>query len=90
MPHRLLPYRVHVRSRGDRGASHHRSGEGEAEPRYGGASRGGVGVPEPQDAGADQVTQPAAQGGGVDRQGQAGQPERRYDRSMITASSSPN
>ena len=58
--HRLPPDGAQVGRRGERGAGQHRSGEGEAEPGHGGAARRGVGVPQPQDAGPDQVTQPAA------------------------------
>jgi hypothetical protein len=74
--HRLPPDRAQVRRRGERGAGQHRTGQGEPEPGRGGAARRGVGVPQPQHAGADQMAQPAAQGGGMDRQGQAGQSER--------------
>ena len=53
VPQRLPPDGAQVSHRGDRGAGHHRAGEGEAEPGYGGAARGGVGGPEPQHARPD-------------------------------------
>ncbi len=77
---RLAADGAQVRDRGDRGPGHDRSEEGEAEPGDGGAAGSGVGVAQPQHAGADQAAKPAGQGGRVDRQGQPGQPEGGSDR----------
>ena len=77
--HRVLADAAQVGNRRERGAGQHRCSEGEAQPGRGGAARRGVGVPESQYAGADQLTQPAPRSGRMHRKGQAGQPERGND-----------
>ena len=63
-----------------RRAGQHSPREREAEPGHGGPARGGVGGTQPQHARPDQVAQPPAEGGGMDREGQPGQSEGRHDR----------
>ena len=50
------------------------------EPGDGGTARRAVGLAQPQHAGSDQVAEPATEGSCVDRERQAGQPERGDDR----------
>ena len=66
--------------RGERGPDGDSARQGEAEPGDRGAARGAVGGLEPVHAGSDQVAQPSAEGGRVNGQRQAGQPERDDDR----------
>ncbi len=80
VPRCLPPGGAKVSDGDERGAGQHSAGEDEAEPGHGRASGGGVLGAEPQHAGPDQVTEPAAQRGGVDRERQAGQPQRGDDR----------
>ena len=67
VPQRLPPGGAKVSQRGERGAGRDGAGQGEAEPGHGGAARSSVGGAKPQHAGADEVTQPPAEGGGMNR-----------------------
>ena len=80
VPQRLQAGGADMGQRGERGPGGDGARQGKAEPDDGGAARGAVGGLEPVHAGSDQVAQPPAEGGGMNGQRQAGQPERGDDR----------
>ena len=80
VPQRLPPGGAEMGHRSERGPGGDSARQGEAEPGDGGAARGAVGGLEPVHAGSDQVAQPPAEGGRMNGQRQAGQPERGDDR----------
>ena len=76
VPQRLAPGGAQLAGGGEHGAGQHRAGQDEAEFGRGGPARGGVQVAQPPHARPDQVAEPPAEGGGVHRQRQPGQPDR--------------
>jgi hypothetical protein len=80
VPQGLPPGGAEVSHRGERGPGRDSARQREAKRGDRGAARGAIGGAKPQHAGPDEVTQPPAERGRMDRQRQAGQAERGKDR----------